>query len=119
MSAGGAWAGALAAVALGGFLGGLARWGLSRAPGGLAGTWLANVTASAVLGAAAGLSGLWPLCVGTGFAGALSTWSTLAKEIGQMLTARQVAKACGYAAATALAGVLAALGGLALGSLAG
>lgn len=45
------------------------------------------------------------LALGTGFAGALSTWSTLAREIGQLLQARRFRLVAGYTSATLIAGV--------------
>ena len=96
---------AVLAVALGGFLGGVARWALAVWPGGLRGTFAANFLAVAVLGAVIGLGGVPALALGTGFAGALSTWSTLAREIGQLLQARHLRLVAGYTSATLTAGV--------------
>ncbi|NLF90007.1 MAG: CrcB family protein [Corynebacterium marinum] len=96
------------AVGLGGFAGGMVRGALARWPGGPAGTFAANLAATAVLAgviAAAGHTGLVYLALGTGFAGALSTWSTLAREIGQLLKERRYVPAAGYASATLTAGV--------------
>lgn len=96
------------AVGLGGFAGGMVRGVLARWPGGPAGTFAANLAATAVLAgviAAAGHTGLVYLALGTGFAGALSTWSTLAREIGQLLKERRYVPAAGYASATLTAGV--------------
>lgn len=98
----------LLAVGVGGFLGGVARWALARWPGGLHGTFAANILATAVLGAvigAVGHGGLVYLALGTGFAGALSTWSTLARELGMLLKERQFRLLAGYASATLTAGV--------------
>ncbi|MCT1695847.1 CrcB family protein [Corynebacterium sanguinis] len=102
------------AVAVGAFLGGLVRWGLSRIPGGLAGTLLANLFASIVIGLSLGLEPRWQVFLGVGFAGALSTWSTLAKELGQLIKGRHWRRAGAYAVATAVLGV----GGAYLGYLA-
>lgn len=93
------------AVGGGGFLGGLGRWILARYPGGLRGTFLANLLAVAVLGAVIGHGGWLALAWGTGFAGTLSTWSTLAREIGGLLKARRFLAAAGYATATLTAGL--------------
>lgn len=98
----------LLAVGLGGFLGGTARWALARWPGGLTGTFAANLLATAVLGTVIGMVGqgsLVSLALGTGFAGALSTWSTLARELGQLLQQRRYLLTTGYASATLTAGV--------------
>ncbi|MEX3505453.1 CrcB family protein [Corynebacterium sp. LK2510] len=100
----------LIAVAAGGFAGGVARWALSHlnTPDRKVGTWAANVVGSAVLGFTIGLPGLAPLLFGTGFAGGLSTWSTLAKELGEDLRARRWRTATTYAALTAATGIVAA-----------
>lgn len=93
------------AVGFGGFLGGLVRGVLSRWPGGLHGTFTANLMATIVLGVVVGAGELVFLAVGTGFAGALSTWSTLARELGQLLKERQWRLLAGYASATLTAGL--------------
>ena len=97
--------GAILAVAGGAFLGGVLRWALSRRPGATAGTWAANALGCAVLGFSAGLPAPWALLAGTGFAGALSTWSTLARELGEMLQQRRWAALTGYALATLAGGI--------------
>lgn len=102
------------AVTVGAFLGGLARWGLSRIPGGLTGTLLANLFASIVIGLSLGLEPRWQVFLGVGFAGALSTWSTLAKELGQLIKEQAWRRAGVYAVATAVLGA----GGAYLGYLA-
>lgn len=99
------------AVGAGGFLGGVGRWALAVWPGGLRGTFTANLLAVLMLGAvvgsggAGGIGGITVLALGTGFAGALSTWSTLAREIGQLLQARRFRLVAGYTSATLIAGV--------------
>lgn len=96
---------AVLAVGLGGFLGGLLRGLLARWPGGLRGTFTANLVATVVLGGVLGAGELLYLAVGTGFAGALSTWSTLARELGQLLKDRRWGLLAGYASATLTAGL--------------
>lgn len=96
---------AILAVALGGFLGGALRSLLVGWPGGLRGTFTANLVAVVVLGLTLGYGGLPALAAGVGFAGALSTWSTLAREIGDLLQARRHALVAGYATATLTAGL--------------
>lgn len=76
------------AVAIGGFIGGMGRWVLARTPGGHPGTLTANVAACAILGMVSGWSSLLYAAFGLGLAGALSTWSTLAKELGELAKAR-------------------------------
>ena len=107
----------LGAVAAGGFLGGVARWALSHLNRGNrhAGTWAANVVGAAVLGFSLAMPGLWPLAAGTGFAGALSTWSTLAREIGQHLQARRWRDAARSVLLTGAVTVVAAHIGIAYG----
>lgn len=99
---------AVLAVGAGGFLGGVTRWALAQWPGGLRGTFTANLLAVVVLGAVIGLGGgggLPVLALGTGFAGALSTWSTLAAEIGRLLRERRLRLVAAYTSATLTAGV--------------
>lgn len=106
---------AIAAVAAGGFLGGISRWALAKVPREFLGTWLANVLGSVVLGIAVVGPGLIPLAAGTGFAGALSTWSTLAKELGGLIKETRWRKLATYAAATLIAGIAAAWCGTLIG----
>ena len=96
---------AILAVGLGGFLGGLVRGILTRWPGGLRGTFTANLAATVVLGVVIGAGELTFLAWGTGFAGALSTWSTLARELGQLLKDRRWRLLSGYVSATLTAGL--------------
>lgn len=101
------------AVSAGGFLGGTGRYLLSRRPGGWRGTWCANVLACLVLalslryGHHADHGDLMAAAWGTGVAGALSTWSTLAAEVGQALLSgesRRHRQAALYLGATLCAG---------------
>lgn len=95
-------------IFIGGFLGGIARWALARIPAPRVGTWAANMVACSVLGFVYGQGVLVAMAVGTGFAGALSTWSTLAKELGQLIKDKDYAEALRYALASALLGLVAA-----------
>lgn len=78
------------------------------------GTLVVNLVASFVLGVVAGATGVSPAVaalVGTGFTGALSTWSTLAFEIVSLARASERATAAAYLALSLVAGIgLAALG---------
>lgn len=67
-------------VATGGFLGGITRYALNRTAGNLPGTMIANITACAIIG-------ITPthLILAIGFAGACSTFSTLAQHTGTLL----------------------------------
>lgn len=99
---------AFLAVAAGGFFGGLARWALNKIPRERVGTFAANVVGSALLGIAVTGPGIIPLALGVGFAGGLSTWSTLSREIGGLLRARQWRTLITYVAATVFIGLIAA-----------
>ncbi|APT85372.1 fluoride efflux transporter FluC [Corynebacterium aquilae] len=69
-------------IIVGGFCGGVSRYTLSKLPHG---THVANMFACIVLGIVTAIASHapWAVFLGVGFAGALSTWSTLAKELGQ------------------------------------
>jgi CrcB protein len=118
----------LVAVALGGAAGGYLRVGLSLLPGmgssagwpwitfavNIAGTFVLALTLS-LLRASGHSASLWRPLVGTGFCGALTTFSTLQLEVFRMLRADHWALAAGYLAASVLAGIAAAFAGIALG----
>ncbi|AZA08579.1 FluC/FEX family fluoride channel [Corynebacterium pseudopelargi] len=105
------------AIALGGALGGLLRWALSLL-GPVRGTLAANTLACALLGAclAIGIDGFWGLFLATGVAGAFSTWSTLAKELGGLIQAAKHASAALTLVLNLLAGALALWAGGAIGA---
>ncbi len=118
--------GPLAAIAVGGALGTLARYGVDRAvvPAPLGfpwATWSVNVVGSFVLGAVVTLVvERWPgdrylrPLVAVGFCGGFTTFSTLAVEIDQRLQHGRGALAAAYLAATLVAGLGAALAGITL-----
>jgi CrcB protein len=101
----------LAAVFVGGMAGALARAGVTVAWAPQAGHWpwatfLVNVAGAALLG--------WVVAgprhhrlLGTGFCGALTTFSTLQLELLGMLDAQRFALAAVYAAGSVAAGLLA------------
>ena len=95
-------------VFIGAFAGGIARWALAKIPRSRVGTWAANMVACSVLGFVYAQGGLVAFAIGTGFAGALSTWSTLAKELGQLIRDRKWSEVLRYALTTALLGLVAA-----------
>jgi fluoride exporter len=109
----------LAAIFVGGAIGALARYGLAEALPHEAGTWPWATFAVNIAGALA-LGYLTtrlqerlpptayrrPL-LGTGFCGALTTFSTMQVELLQMLDDGRAGLAAGYAAASIVAGVLA------------
>lgn len=109
----------LAAIFVGGAIGALARYGLAEALPRDAGTWPWATFAVNIAGALA-LGYLTtrlqerlpptayrrPL-LGTGFCGALTTFSTMQVELLQMLDDGRAGLAAGYAAASIGAGVLA------------
>lgn len=113
----------LAAVGLGAFLGGMLRYGLSRLLPSPGGTFAANILGSLALGLTVGFfrlggweAGPWGsvahMGLTGGFAGGLSTWSTFARELGDMLKARHWGWALRYAAITVAIGIIAAWRGV-------
>jgi fluoride exporter len=111
----------LAAIFAGGFLGAVARAELADALPHGAGEWpwatfIANVAGAFVLGyVATRLQERLPLSayrrplLGTGFCGALTTFSTMQLELLRMLDGSHAALAAGYAAASIAAGFLAVM----------
>jgi CrcB protein len=80
------------------------------------GTFCVNVIASFVLGLVVGTSPRLSAVVGTGFCGALSTWSTFGYETQRLVEDRAVRFAVANVGFSVLAGVAAAALGWALGS---
>ncbi len=81
------------------------------------GTLVVNVVGSAVLGLLLGLAGTSPAAlalVGSGFCGALTTFSTFGADVVGMLEGRAIARAMGYVAATLVLGLGAAAAAYAL-----
>jgi CrcB protein len=102
------------AVFLGGFVGALARYGLVELFASYDGSWpwpifIANVAGCAILGfvIAHHKSGLQVSLIGTGFCGALTTFSTLQLEIYELLDAHSYFTAIAYLAASIFFGFLA------------
>ena len=77
----------LLAIFGGAFVGGVLRYSLSRVFPSPVGTFTSNMLGSLALGLSVGFLAEdalgYALCA-TGFAGGLSTWSTLAKELGTL-----------------------------------
>ncbi|MBV7292460.1 CrcB family protein [Corynebacterium sp. P5875] len=101
-------------VAVGAAFGGVGRYWLGRLLPELYGTLTANTIACFLLGVITTIetTHLGPgtaLLAGTGFSGALSTWSTLAKELGELIRTRQNIRALRYGVATVVLGILAAM----------
>ena len=99
-------------VAVGAAFGGIGRYWLGRLLPELYGTLVSNTIACFLLGVltALGHHQLHPgvsLLFSVGFSGALSTWSTLAKELGQLIRAGEYLRALYYGAATIALGVAA------------
>ncbi len=72
------------------------------------GTLVVNVVGSAVLGAltgAAGVSAATLALVGTGFCGALTTFSTFGADVLRLVDLRRLLGALGYVAASLLLGI--------------
>ncbi len=75
------------------------------------GTWVVNVAGSFVLGVVAGsadAAGPWSALLGTGFCGALTTYSTFGYETLRLVQEHDGRDAWFYAAASAAAGTAAA-----------
>ncbi len=119
--------GALVAVAVGGALGGVARYALDQALPQRAGevpwgTFAANIGAALVLGWLLVLAlDVWPVhrhlqpFAAIGFLGSLSTFSTWLAEVHQLLSAGAAATGVAYLLGSLLAGLLATGVGLLLG----
>lgn len=79
------------------------------------GTFAVNVTGSFVLGALTGGAASLPpeaaALVGTGFCGALTTYSTFGTEVVDLLERRRRGAALGYLVSSVVTGVLAAVAG--------
>ena len=103
----------LAVVFAGGVLGGMARFGLTRLiENARAATFAANTVACTIAGFAATAPIAWQIGLGAGFAGALSTWSTFSRELGDMITAGKRQQALRYALRTAVLGIVGAWFGM-------
>ena len=129
--------GNIAAVALGGALGSLSRWGVSEwvrargvepASGDFPwGTLIVNASGSLLIGLVYGLlgsgaaraAGAGPvhLFAAIGFLGAFTTFSTFSYETLALMQHGHTAKALGYAASSTLLGVALAFAGVAAGVL--
>lgn len=122
---------AVAVVALGGLIGTGCRYAISRVAPTRTGSWpwgtfLANVVGAILLGvllellARAGADRGWRqrarLLLGTGFCGALTTYSTLAVEVDLLIRAHDAGLAAAYLAGSVVAGVLATVVGIAVAS---
>ncbi|MCS4490622.1 CrcB family protein [Corynebacterium sp. ES2794-CONJ1] len=83
--------------------GGALRYVLSRLLPSPAGTYLANSLACLAIALSAASGFAWVISVG--FAGALSTWSTLAKELGTMLEGGKSLLFVGYLLITLITGL--------------
>lgn len=116
----------VAAVALGGALGSLARWGISAFSGeGFPwATLLVNASGSLLIGLVYGVvetagSGAIPaafrLFAAIGFLGAFTTFSTFSYETLALVQQGHVARALGYVASSTLLGVALAFAGMTAG----
>jgi CrcB protein len=110
-------------VLLGGAVGAPARyvtdWAVQRRHGTSYpwGTWTVNVAGSFVLGVVAASGPSWvTTLVGTGFCGALTTFSTFGYETVRLTEEGETATAIGYVVGSVAAGLAAAALGWALGS---
>ncbi|MFP7366637.1 CrcB family protein [Corynebacterium callunae] len=103
-------------VASAAFVGGFLRWLLAQLMPGKKATLMANILACLVGGfvISRDFSALETALLITGFCGALSTWSTLAKELGTLIKARHWWEMLGYLALTLFLGFAALKLGAAL-----
>ena len=103
----------LAVVFAGGVLGGMGRFALTRLINNArAATFAANTVACTIAGFAATAPIAWQIGLGAGFAGALSTWSTFARELGDLIKAGRHREALVHALRTAVIGIVAAWFGM-------
>lgn len=115
----------LGAIAVGGIVGALVRYGLGRGFPTAAGTFptttlLINVVGSLLLGLLVGVTvrrartpRLLRPALGTGVLGGFTTFSTFAVEADRLISTGHAGTAAGYLAATLVAGTAAAVVGLA------
>ena len=117
----------LVAVALGGAVGSVGRWGLglvlsSLLPGLPAGTFVANVLAGLVIGVVSGANAASPLpeparlLLTVGLCGGLSTFSTFSNETFQLLEAGNGLAAAANVAANVVTCLVAVWAGTRLGT---
>lgn len=99
---------AILLVAAGGFCGGLGRWGLTKVLPERVAILTANVVGSFILGAGVGAPGLWPLALAVGVGGGMSTWSTFANQVGELVDKRHLGTATRYITLTVILSVIAA-----------
>jgi CrcB protein len=88
-----------------------------RGPGSVLGTLVVNVAGSALLGVLLGLRNVSPAVlalVGTGFCGALTTFSTFGYDVVRLVEERALLRVAGYLLGTVLLGIAAAAAGWAL-----
>ncbi|MDO4908607.1 MAG: CrcB family protein [Corynebacterium sp.] len=93
-------------IIIGAFIGGCIRYGLTLWANAHSGnarraTFGANMIACLVLGLVSHGAFL-----ATGLCGALSTWSTLAKELGTLIQARDYRTACAYGLLSVICGLI-------------
>lgn len=105
----------LLAVLAGGFLGGVVRWAFRQAVPGHYATFIANILGASAFGLTMGVAGAASLALthpgivgGLAFAGGLSTWSTFAKELGEMLKSKRYWEFFKYFAGTTVIGIIVA-----------
>lgn len=110
----------LLGLLLGGFVGGVLRYLLSRLLPGSPGTFAANMLGCLALGLTMGFLHLTQTAsadlvyatAAAGLAGGLSTWSTLTRELGDMLKAKRYRDFCVYLLASVAIGIIFAARGV-------
>lgn len=111
---------AIAGIAIAGIIGASLRWGTNElVDDPLVALLILNSAGAFILGillATHHVHSSVRLCLGVGFCGSLTTFSTLAAEIAERINHGQIANAFGFTAVTVGVGLIAIVGGRRLGA---